>query len=61
MKKDNYKGVKPAEVVTVLEGDGSIEFPYTEVQYVLGYQDFNGFTRMVTLGKIVPVDVRKVL
>ena len=52
-----YKGVRPAEIITVLEGDGTPEDPFTEVQYVIGYVEVNGLFRTKTLGKIIPVEI----
>ena len=49
----NYRGIKPAEIITVLEGEGTRESPYTVVQYVVSYQQVSGFDRMYTVGKIV--------
>ena len=54
-KGTNYKGVRPAEIVAVLEGDGTQENPYRQTDYVLEHVVVDGFTRMITAGKIVPL------
>lgn len=51
----NYRGIRPANLVTVLEGNGTPERPYQNVTYVLAYQDVEGLERLVTLGKLVPL------
>lgn len=57
-KTIRYRGVRPAEIITVLEGDGTPEEPFTEVEYVIGYVEINGLFRTKTLGKIVPIDIK---
>lgn len=52
IKLNNYRGIAPAYVVVVLEGDGSTERPYENVRYVLGHARVGGLDRLVTLGKI---------
>ncbi len=47
-----YRGIRPAEIVEVLEGDGTKENPYYIVSYVLEYQSINGFKRLTTAGKL---------
>lgn len=57
MEKKNiqkYRGVRPAELVSVIEGDGA-EYPYQEVTYVLSCTEINGLVRSITIGKIVPL------
>lgn len=49
-----YRGVKPANIVSVLEGDGK-DFPFEIVTYVLGYELVDGIMRQITLGKILPL------
>lgn len=51
----NYKGVKPATIVTVAEGDGSIGNPYRTTDYVLMFENVQGIQRQITYGKIVPL------
>lgn len=53
-KRQNYRGVKPVEIVSVLEGNGK-DIPFKVVEYVIGYEETAGVTRMKTLGKIVPL------
>lgn len=54
MKAINYRGIKPAAIVTVIEGDG-VAVPFAKVQYVLSFEDRFGISTPVTLGKIVPL------
>ena len=54
MMIQNYRGIKPAEIITVLEGDGE-KIPFDTTQYVIGYENVAGITRMITLGKLVPL------
>lgn len=56
MKTQNYRGVKPATLVKVLEGDGTIKDPYTEVNYVIVYEYVENEIRQITLGKVVEID-----
>lgn len=49
-----YRGTKPAQIVIVLEGDGE-KTPFQEEKYVLEYQTVAGITRLVTVGKVVPL------
>ena len=51
----NYRGIRPANIVTVLEGKGTEESPYRNVEYVVAYENISGFSRMVTVGKIIPI------
>lgn len=48
----NYRGVRPATVVVVKEGNGTEESPYKEVEYVIGFAEVCGIQRQITLGKI---------
>jgi hypothetical protein len=48
----NYRGIKPASIVTVLEGNGTEDSPFTEVLYVIIMQDVRGLIRPVTIGKV---------
>ena len=57
-KTIRYRGVRPAEIITVLEGDGTPEEPFTEVEYVIAYVEMHGFVRSKTLGKIVPIVIK---
>lgn len=47
-----YRGIKLAHIVAVLEGDGSKEYPYENVRYVLEYASVNGVGYLRTVGKI---------
>lgn len=47
----NYRGVFPAEVVIVLEGNGK-DIPFQEVQYVMRYKIVCGVGRLETIGKV---------
>ena len=51
----NYRGIKPASVVVVLEGEGTQASPYKEEQYVVEFQNIAGLPRQITVGKIVPL------
>lgn len=52
-KIQNYRGIRPAEIVVVLEGNGTTEYPYEEVKYVVEFEHVAGIRRMRTLGKVV--------
>lgn len=55
MRKENitrYRGVYPATIVSVLEGDGD-RYPYDEVDYVVVHNPVMGNSK--TLGKVVPL------
>ncbi len=54
MKKtiQNYRGVRPAQLVSVLEGEGVPESPYQIVEYVLLAKTDGTY---ITHGKIVPL------
>lgn len=54
-KIQNYRGVRPAMLICVLEGDGTAENPYKEVQYAATISWEDGIDRPVTLGKLVPL------
>lgn len=54
--RKKYRGVKPATLVTVLEGKGTEEDPYQEVNYVITTEQICGLTRQVTLGKVVALE-----
>ena len=56
MKITNYRGIKPASIVTVLEGKGTEDSPFTEVMYVVAMEDVQGFIRPITIGKITAID-----
>lgn len=49
----NYKGIKPANIVTVLEGNGTKDEPFKNVKYILEYIDTIAGIRLVTTGKLV--------
>lgn len=49
-----YRGVKPATIVTVLEGNGK-DVPLELVQYVIVFENVGGMERQITLGKVVPL------
>ena len=51
----NYKGIRPASIVMVLEGKGTPENPYREVEYVIVMEEVCGITRPVTLGTVTPL------
>ena len=53
-KTQNYRGVYPAEVVCVLEGNGD-DIPFEQVQYVLRFKQVGGISRAETVGKVVPL------
>lgn len=53
----NYRGVKPATLVKVLEGKGTKDSPYQEVDYVIVYENIEGIVRQVTVGKVVPFSI----
>lgn len=56
MKKEKimkYRGVIPATIVHILEGDGTPDFPYEEVKYVIVFENVGGVQRQATIGKIV--------
>lgn len=46
----NYRGIKPAHIVTVLEGKGTEESPYMNQRYVLEWANDGG---LKTAGKLV--------
>lgn len=48
----NYRGIKPAELVYVLEGDGSEGNPFKNEAYVVVWTNIDSVTRMKTLGKV---------
>lgn len=48
----NYRGIRPAMLVNVLEGNGTVDAPYHKVEYVIVYQEINGIVRQITLGKV---------
>ena len=48
----NYRGVKIAYIVTVLEGNGTEEYPFEEVRYVFDTDELG----IKTIGKITPLD-----
>lgn len=50
MKIKNYRGVRQATIVIVLEGNGTENSPYEEVRYVIAIGD-DGVAR--TIGKII--------
>lgn len=52
MRKINYRGIKIAHIICIIEGEGTVEQPMEQVDYVVSYAD-NG--DLVTLGKIVPL------
>ena len=47
-----YKGIRPASIVTVSEGNGTEENPYQYVQYVVTMESVCGLSRPITLGKL---------
>lgn len=49
----NYRGVRPAEIITVIEGNGTKEAPFQTVRYVITFTSVGGVNRMETIGKIV--------
>lgn len=49
-----YRGVRPASLIRVLEGNG-VDIPYEEVDYVIVFQGVAGLERQTTLGKVVPL------
>lgn len=55
MPEQNYRGVKPAHIVVVLEGNGTKEHPWKEEQYVIAYENYGGISRLTTIGKIIPL------
>ena len=48
----SYRGVRPAHIIEVCEGNGTQESPYEIVEYVVAYESFGGISRLTTLGKI---------
>ena len=54
-KPQNYRGIKPVELVLVLEGDGTKENPYREVNYVVEHVQIMNSYRMRTIGKVIPL------
>lgn len=58
-KLTRYRGVRPATLVRVCEGDGTEERPYEEVDYVIVHENVAGLTRQKTLGKVTWFDVPK--
>ena len=54
-KIQNYRGIKPANTLCVLEGNGTEESPYQNVIYVIVYEMVGGMERLVTIGKVVPL------
>lgn len=52
-KLNNYRGVYPANIVTILEGDGTPGHSYENVRYVLGYKNTEAGIRLTTLGKMI--------
>ena len=55
MKIQNYRGIKPAEIIVILEGDGTPENPSYEAQYVVVFETVGGLSRMKTIGKVIPL------
>jgi len=51
-KLKNYRGIAPAHLICVLEGNGE-DIPFQEVKYVVEYETIAGLTRLRTLGKVV--------
>lgn len=49
----NYRGTKPANIIYVAEGDGTIDTPHTTTAYVVEYRQERGILRLFTVGKIV--------
>ena len=52
-KIQNYRGIRDAFLVTVLEGNGTPENPYQEVDYVISQKLHGSEWRFETIGKIV--------
>lgn len=50
-KKPNYRGVKEAYLIIVLEGDGTEKAPFENVEYVLTADQYG----LKTIGKVVPL------
>ncbi len=57
MKKANYRGIRPASVITVLEGEGTNNSPYEEVHYVVVIEEVCGIPRPITLGKVPKIEI----
>lgn len=58
MKKkliQHYRGVQPATIVNVMEGDGTEENPARVAQYVIMFENVAGVQRQKTLGTIMPL------
>lgn len=56
MKKPiNYRGIKQATLLAVVEGDGTNENPYKIVEYVVGFKG----GKVQTLGKLVQLSVEE--
>ena len=53
--KKNYRGIRPASIVIVLEGEGTIDSPYNEVEYVIVMEEIHGIIRPVTIGTVTPL------
>lgn len=51
----NYRGVRPATLVSIKEGDGTPENPAHIVDYVTVFEEVAGLMRERTLGKVVPL------
>ena len=51
----NYRGVRPATLVSIKEGDGTHENPAHIVDYVTVFEEVAGLIRQLTLGKVVPL------
>ena len=52
---NNYRGIRPASLITVLEGDGTEEAPFTKVSYVIVMEQKCGTVRPVTIGMVAPL------
>lgn len=58
-KPQNYRGVRPATLVSVIEGDGK-DVPFHTVDYVVVFDVGDGIQRQITLGKVVPLTEEEV-
>lgn len=55
IKIQNYRGIRDALLVQVLEGNGSVERPYETVDYVVSQELVDGEWRFETIGRVVPL------
>lgn len=51
----NYRGVRPATIIRILEGNGTEKNPYKNDDYVIQFEMINGIQRQITIGKITPL------